>query len=157
MRHVGYVLDSSLLWAEKVDVLLLNVYHTIPPLPKIDEYLEEVLDFYLCGQIPENTEVEVLPEKLLDWKKDQLRVWGDFKLYAGIDLSTTRMHWWEFRAIFDSLPPDSQIKHAIGLRALNLNDIEDTKQREYYARAKQAVALEPIDVEMEYDAVMERR
>lgn len=157
MRRVGYVLDSSLLWAEKADILLLNVYRAIPDDPKqATGRLQGVLDFYLCGDRGEPDE-EPPREKLLDWRKDRLRIWGDFKVYAGIDLNTARMHWWEFMAIFNSLPPDSQIKHAIGLRALDLSELEDPKQREYYARAKRAIALEPVDYEAEYDAAMERR
>ena len=31
-------------------------------------------------------DAEPAPERLLDWKKDALRIWGDFRLYAGIDL-----------------------------------------------------------------------
>ena len=157
MRRVGYVLDSSLLWAEKADILLLNVYRFIPDDPKqAIRRLQGIFDFYLCGDDGEPDE-EPPREKLLDWQKDGARIWGDFRVYAGIDLNTARMHWWEFMAIFKSLPPDSQIKYAIALRALDLSEIEDTKQREHYARAKRAVALEPMDYEREYDAAMERR
>lgn len=151
---MGYVLDSPLLWAEKHDILLLNVFGGVMP-EREDEHLQGVLDFYFCGQLTEDAEPS--PERLLDWKKDALRIWGDFRVYAGIDLKTARMHWWEFRAIFDSLPPDSQIMTAMRYRSIDLGTIPDAKERARYARLKRAVALERVDYEAEYDAAMDRR
>ena len=72
-------------------------------------------------------------------------------------MKTARMHWWEFRAIFDSLPPDSQIMTAMRYRSIDLGTIPDAKERARYARLKRAVALERIDYEAEYDAAMDRR
>ena len=154
LKNVGYVLDSPLLWAEKHDILLLNVFGGVIPEHE-DEHLQGVLDFYFCGQLTEDA--EPAPERLLDWKKDALRIWGDFRVYAGIDLKTARMHWWEFRAIFDSLPPDSQIMTAMRYRSIDLGTIPDAKERARYARLKRAVALERVDYEAEYDAAMDRR
>ena len=154
LKNVGYVLDSPLLWAEKHDILLLNVFGGVMP-EREDEHLQGVLDFYFCGQLTEDA--EPAPERLLDWRKDALRIWGDFRVYAGIDLKTARMHWWEFRAIFDSLPPDSQIMTAMRYRSIDLGTIPDAKERARYARLKRAVALERVDYEAEYDAAMDRR
>lgn len=154
LENVGYVLDSPLLWAEKHDILLLNVFGGVMP-EREDEHLQGVLDFYFCGQLMEDA--DPAPERLLDWKKDALRIWGDFRVYAGIDLKTARMHWWEFRAIFDSLPPDSQIMTAMRYRSIDLGTIPDAKERARYARLKRAVALERVDYEAEYDAAMDRR
>ena len=113
MKYVGQVLTSPLLWAEKRDVVLLNVFSEIPN----DEagHFDGVLDFYFCGDVP-SADDPVPPEKLLDWEKDALRILGDFRVYAGIDLTRARMHWWEFMSVFNSLPPDSQIKFAIQYR-----------------------------------------
>lgn len=153
--NVGYVLDSPLLWAEKHDILLLNVFGGIIP-DREGEHLYGVLNFYFCGQELDK-DAEPAPERLLDWKKDALRIWGDFRLYAGIDLKTARMHWWEFRAIFDSLPPDSQIMTTMRYRGIDLGTIPDAKERARYARMKRAVALDRVDYEAEYDAAMDRR
>lgn len=89
--------------------------------------------------------------------KDALRIWGDFRVYVGIDLFTARMHWWQFMSIFRSLPPESQIKNAIYYRSVDMRRISDPKERERYADIKRAVALDPVDYEAEYDAAMARR
>lgn len=154
MKNVGCVLGSPLLWAEKHDILLLNVFHEIPQ--NEAEHLQGVLDFYFCGEPVSKDEPEP-SERLLDWTRDFIHIWADFKMYAGIDLTTARMHWWEFQALFQSLPPDSWIKTAISWRGMDLNQITDVKERARYARIKRQWALDPVDYEAEYDAAMERR
>ena len=154
LKNVGCVLGSPLLWREKHDILLLNVFGEIPQ--KEAEHLEGVLDFYFCGERSDNEEAAA-PERLLDWEKDFPHIWADFRLYAGLDLSETRMHGWEFNALFQSLPPDSWIKTAIRWRGTDLNEIKDQKERARYARIKRQWALDPVDYEAEYDAAMERR
>lgn len=153
MRNVGAVLDSSLFFSEKREVILLNIFGCIPA--DADTAFDAVIDFYLCGESAEG--MPEPPEKLLDWTKDSLTIWADFKLYAGIDLDKADMHWWAFRALFASLPPDSRIKTIIGLRGLDLAKIEDSQQRAAYETQRRAVALEPIDYEQQYDDFLERR
>lgn len=154
MQYVGKVLAAPLLWTEKRDIILLNVFHEIPS--NEAECLQGVLDFYFCGEPIDGNE-PAPKEPVLDWEKDALRIWGDFRVYAGIDLSTTRMHWWQFMAIFRSLPSESQIKFAIAYRGMDLSEIKDAKTRAQYAKIKRAVALQAVDYEAEYDEAMERR
>ena len=155
MDRVGRVLDSKLFLAEKVELLLYNVFGRAVPADR-EAALAAILYFYACGE-PASPDTPEPPEKLLDWAKDSPKIWADFRVYAGIDLDSVKMHWWEFRALFASLPPDAQIKDAIAWRGLDLAEIEDPKQRMIYARRKQAVALEPVDYEAEFDDALERR
>lgn len=146
------MLESPLRWEEKRDALLLNVFNKIPE--NEVECLKAVLDFYFCGESIKNDEPSP-KERLIDWKKDALRIKGDFRVYTGIDLSKERMHWWDFMAIFNSLPPDSQMMTVIRYRGMDLSEIQDAKERERYARIKRAVSLDPIDYEVEYDSAMD--
>lgn len=155
MKNVGRVLDSKLFYAEKVEVILLNVFGSLPPEEQIEKALLAVMDFYACGEAQSDNEKP--PERLLDWEQDSARIWADFRLYAGIDLDKANLHWWEFRALFNSLPPESQIMHAISVRAIDLSQIEDPRQRAAYERQKRAFALDSIDYDALYDNLWERR
>ena len=105
--------------------------------------MQAFLWFYRCGE--EQREVRQTRERLLDWEKDSASIWADFKLYAGIDLDREKLHWWEFMALFESLPGDASIKHKIELRALDLSKINDNDTRSQYAEAKALVALDPVE------------
>lgn len=152
---MGCVLDAKLFFAEKVELLLHNVFGRDIPADR-EAALAAIMDFYLCGD-PAPSDAPEPPERLLDWAADSPKIWADFRVYAGIDFDRINMHWWEFRALFASLPPDAQIKDAISWRGLDLSEIEDPKQRMIYARRKQAVALDPVNYEAEFDDAMERR
>lgn len=84
-------------------------------------------------------------ERILDWKIDSPTIWADFKIYAGIDLDKENMHWWEFMALFKSLPENAAIRDKMSIRGLDLSKIKDPQTREEYRIRKIAVALDRQD------------
>ena len=80
--------------------------------------------------------------KVLDWEKDSATIWADFRGYFGIDLDKENFHWWEFMALFESLPKDCAIKRIMGIRAIDLSKIKDPEIRAEYEEQKRLVALE---------------
>lgn len=56
--------------------------------------------------------------KFYDYEQDAMAIYASFKIYAGIDLydEIGRLHWIKFKAIFDALPDESQIKRIIKIR-----------------------------------------
>lgn len=136
----GLMWDSPLLLPEeKITLSLLNILGEIPP--DEEKHLAAIIDFYLCGE--SGRESEPAKERLLDWKADSAAVWADFRVYVGTDLDLERMHWWEFMALFRSLPEDARIRQIMELRAVDLSKIPDQKTRDDYARRKRLVTLEP--------------
>lgn len=132
--------DSPLLLPEeKCSLSLLNILGEIPP--DEEKHLAAIIDFYLCGE--SRRESEPAKERLLDWEADSAAIWADFRVYVGIDLDRERMHWWEFMALFRSLPEDARIRQIMELRAVDLSKIQDQKTRDDYARRKRMVTLEP--------------
>ena len=83
--NVGYVLDSPLLWAEKHDILLLNVCSAASCRIVRVSTLYGVLNFYFCGQELDKDD-EPAPERLLDWKKDALANLGRFSVIRGVSI-----------------------------------------------------------------------
>lgn len=80
--------------------------------------------------------------QLLDLKKDFWAVWADFKTYNGIDLTQQDMHWWQFMALFHSLPQGCQIKRRMEIRGIGsqeLSKMKDAKQRREIRRLAAAV------------------
>mgnify|MGYP001187490023 CR=1 FL=1 len=87
-----------------------------------------LLDFYNCG---ESTEGPAPPERLLDWERDSRLIWGDFRLHYGMDIDKEKMHWWQFMALFDSLPQESAIKRRMQIRGTKLSDVPKEKKSEF--------------------------
>ena len=70
-----------------------------------------------------------------------------------MDLKTVSLHWWEFMALLESLPENATIKQVMGLRGMDLSEIEDPKTREGYAKRKALVALDPPNEKDELEEV----
>lgn len=134
---IGRILESNLRQNEKASLVLLNTIGEIPQEPA--EWIEAILDFYCCGRPVSKSEPK---NKVLDWEKDSATIWADFRGYFGIDLDKENFHWWEFMALFESLPKDCAIKRIMGIRAIDLSKIKDPEIRAEYEEQKRLVALE---------------
>lgn len=119
-----------------------------PPAPLL--FLELFLQaawFCRCGlpNIPSEDDKQVL-----DLKKDFWAIWADFKTYNGIDLAQEDLHWWQFMALFQSLPQDCQIKRRISVRSMSYQDISKIKnprQRRELRRMQRLYSLRDEDVD----------
>ena len=63
-----------------------------------------------------------------------------FQQAYGIDLTTAKMHWWRFRALFAALPEDTRMFQILHARSVDLSRLEGA-EREHYARMKEMYAL----------------
>lgn len=134
-------LNPDLTQTEQVNIAMINAFGAIPE--AFEEALYQLLWFLSCG---EDARGPAPPEQLLDWEQDYFALWGDFRVYAGMDIRRVDyLHWWEFMAIFRSLPPDSQIKNRIRIRGIDLNKIKDPETREDYRREKELFSLNPVE------------
>lgn len=77
-----------------------------------------------------------------DWDVDAPCVIADFRHYYQMDLLRVNyLHWWEFRALFSALPPDSATMQRVHLRSLDLSEIPNKKKRSEFARRQREIAL----------------
>ena len=138
----GAMWSSPLTLHEKCALTFLNILGEIPE--NQEKWLDEILLFYQCGE-KENPVLPIPKERILDWKIDSPTIWADFKIYAGIDLDKENMHWWEFMALFKSLPENAAIRDKMSIRGLDLSKIKNSQTREEYRIRKIAVALDRQD------------
>lgn len=138
----GKMWAAPLTIQEKINLSFLNVLGEIPDKQQ-EEWLKAIMEFYSCNK---NTDrIKPSKDRLLDWEIDSPAIWADFMVYVGIDLDKTNMHWWEFMALFQSLPKDARIKQIISDRSIDLSKIKDPDLRAEYYDRKMAVSLDVID------------
>lgn len=51
------------------------------------------------------------------------------------------LHWWEFKALFLALPPDSRVMDRIRLRSWDLSKEKNADRRREIAKAQRMIAL----------------
>ena len=146
-------------------------------LPEFDRLIERrspteifraVLDFYAAdvsepdghGQLRTDTddsdnEGGAPSERVYSFRHDSEVIYAAFMQTYHIDLTRTRLHWRQFRALLRALPQECLFSQIVRYRAVNLADVPKT-EREHYRRMKRLYALPlPKSEQEKTDAITE--
>ncbi len=125
---------------------LCQQFYTGIHIPRVFvELWQGVIDFYLAGEQaaePAAAKPASRPDTgpAFDYRCDAPYIVAAFQQAYGIDLTTEKMHWFRFRALFAALPEDTLMAKIIGWRSADLADYEGS-MREHYAALKERFAL----------------
>ncbi len=109
-------------------------------LPLTEESVNAVIDFFSCGSMGQSGK-ESNDKPCFDFVKDSEYIYSAFLDVYGIDLTTKPLHWWEFMALFRSLPDDCQMCKIIHYRAVKIDDVPKS-QKAFYREMKLRYALD---------------
>lgn len=93
--------DSELMSFEKTSVIISLLFPE--DVPSEDE-LDECISWFLNGWCHDKSPKEKEKRKLLDFNKDQWRIYADFRQIYGINLNDCNLHWWEFMGMLWNMP-----------------------------------------------------
>lgn len=127
---------------ERLWLALNLVYECIDLIPDFESAVQGLLWFYRCGEPVDKRLVKhaeaVGTKRIYDYGQDAQYIYAAFMQQYGIDLcDIDYLHWWKFRAMFNSLGEDCMITKIIGYRATELSGL-DPKTRNAVAQ-KQAL------------------
>lgn len=108
-------------------------------LPQTKESLDAMLQFY-AGASTENNTGGGKNVRAYDFEKDSEYIFSAFLDSYGIDLTTAKLHWWRFKALFKSLPEDCQMCKIMMYRTIDLKKVPKD-QRKFYRDMKARYAL----------------
>lgn len=102
----------------------------------IEEAINKFIWFYCRGkekQQNNNRSSEMKKRgRIFSYKYDQDLIWSAF-YDKGIDLTVSKIHWWKFKAIFDSLPSECEFCKVIGYRCYDGKDEDMLHLKEEYS------------------------
>ena len=116
----------------------------IPP-QEAPEAFAALLKFYAGGKVPEAKEASAQragpPQELaFDYACDAPTIVAAFQQAYHIDLTTSRVHWWRFRALFSALPECTTMARIMSYRTMDLSGMQG-KELQRYAELKETFAL----------------
>lgn len=139
-------------------LLALNLYY-LNNIDDIQIAIKDMLWFYRCGKEEKNKElansnnVENKKEQIYSYEFDAEYIYSAFLEQYNIDLNKTKyLHWWKFKALFNSLKEDTQIVKIMGYRAMDLSKIKDKEMKAQYKKLKKIYALPDLRSEKEKQA-----
>lgn len=133
---------------EKLIPYAINLYFNNISLEYYEEAIEKILWFYKCGldEDSENTKNAKPNSKdmgqIYSFEYDSSYIYAAFLSQYNIDLQDIEnLHWWKFKAMFDSLKEDNLIVKIMNYRATDLSQIEDKEERERIKDMKEKFKL----------------
>lgn len=140
--------DTELTEEEKILQGLQLYYPVIPS--NIEEAYEKILYFYSRGkEIEDNKKVKQGKRifkrnnnRAYDFEIDANLIFSAFMTQYNINLNRDNLHWWEFMSLFNSLKDDTEIVKIMNYRTIDVNTIEDKKERKMYKQLQDYYSLE---------------
>ena len=140
--------DEELTEEEKI-LQGLQLYYPEIPNNKEEAY-KKILFFYSRGK-EDNAETKVKQGKRIfkrnsnrafDFEEDADLIFSAFMTQYSINLNRDNLHWWEFMSLFNSLKDDNEIVKIMNYRTIDVNTIEDKKERKMYKQLQDYYSLE---------------
>ena len=140
--------DTELTEEQKILQGLQLYYPVIPP--NIEEAYKKILYFYSRGkEIEDNKKVKQGKRifkrnnnRAYDFEIDADLIFSAFMTQYNINLNRENLHWWEFMSLFNSLKDDTEIVKIMNYRTIDVNTIEDKKERKMYKQLQDYYSLE---------------
>ena len=140
--------DTELTEEQKILQGLQLYYPEIPD--NVEEAYEKILYFYSRGkEIEDNKKVKQGKRifkrnnnRAYDFEVDANLIFSAFMTQYNINLNRDNLHWWEFMSLFNSLKDDTEIVKIMNYRTIDVNSIEDKKERKTYKQLQDYYSLE---------------
>ena len=142
--------DTELTEEQKILQGLQLYYPEIPD--NVEEAYEKILYFYSRGkEIEDNKKIKQGKRifkrnnnRAYDFEVDANLIFSAFMTQYNINLNRENLHWWEFMSLFNSLKDDTEIVKIMNYRTIDVNSIEDKKERKMYKQLQDYYSLENV-------------
>ena len=88
-------------------------------------------------------------KRIYSYEFDAEYIYSAFMEQYKIDLNKEHLHWWKFKALFNSLNEEVLFSKIMSYRAIDLSKIKDKDMKKYYKKMKKLYALPDLRSEEE--------
>ena len=129
--------DEMICDEERALAIVYKIFGFIPD-KKIDKFLDKAILFLQCGETTKNQNLKKVD---MDFKQDFKYINASFMSDYHIDLSKSDMHFWQFIFLIQGLTENCILSRIRNLRNIDVNEINDPKERKKIVEAQNQVAL----------------
>ena len=120
------------------------------PETDLQQFLDKAALFLQCGKTADECGAN---KKDMDFWHDRAYINASFMSDYKLDLSTAKLHWWQFCELIQGLTENCVLSRVREIRNYDLNEIKDSKSKAKMAKAKEAVALPVKHTREELEAI----
>ncbi len=150
----NYIQEHEELTEEDI-IYILKLYYPIIP-QDIEKAVNYIFWFYRCGddEKESNSTSTGNNKRIFDYEEDGQYIYSAFLSQYRIDLQEIAyLHWWKFKALFESLSEDNEIVKIMQYRAMDLSKIKDKEQKKFYKKMQKLYALKEKISEADQEAL----
>lgn len=147
--------NSNIEEKDKV-TLALNLYFydiNIKNEEELKKSVNDILWFYRCGKEETTSQgketKKETSKRIYSYEFDAEYIYSAFMEQYKIDLNKEHLHWWKFKALFNSLNEEVLFSKIMSYRAIDLSKIKDKDMKKYYKKMKKLYALPDLRSEEE--------
>lgn len=129
-----------------VDTLFCWLGNQLPKVEQLNEAIDKMWWFYRCGEPLDsriNSSGTKHTKRLYDYDIDSALIVSAFADTYGIDLVSSKMHWWQFKAYFAGLNESTRFVKVMSYRGMDLSQFKG-KMRSFYADMQKMYALPEV-------------
>ena len=148
--------DKEIPDIEKIKMALNLYYYEPSKIKDVNLAIKDILWFYKCGKekeeinVDEESNIKNRQKQIYSYEFDAEYIYSAFMEQYNIDLnSISYLHWWKFKALFNSLNENVLFSKIMGYRAMDLTKIKDKDMKKYYKKLKKLYALPDMRTEEE--------
>lgn len=152
--------DRNLSDEIKIMQALQLYYYEPDKITDIRKAIDDILWFYKCGKERQGSnsreEGETTQERIkqiYSYEFDDEYIFSAFLEQYGIDLNEIKyMHWWKFKALFNSLNEKTQFVKIMSYRNMNIAKIKDKEMKSHYKKMQELYKLPDMRTEEEKES-----
>lgn len=133
------VTSGAELTAEALGDLLCRFYRNMVP-PDAPAAVDALLWFYRCGEEEAGAGGASGRARVYDFDQDAGALYASFLTAFGMDLSTDRVHWWQFRRLMFALPAETPFSQRLHYRTADTSSM-GREQKRHYQKMKALYAV----------------
>lgn len=146
--------DNEINQEAKIMQAINLFYPKAEQIKDIKKAVEDIMWFYCCGKETKSSNgKEESNKQIYSYEFDDEYIYSAFRDQYNINLQSIEyLHWWEFKAMFQSLKEDNLIVKIMGYRSVNLAAIKDKEEKKFYKKMKKLYALPDMRTEEQKEA-----
>lgn len=147
--------DKTLIDFERFQIIKELLFPAEVPPPG---EMQECIGWFLNGWCHDRSPKEKEKRKLLDFNRDQWRIYADFRQIYSINLNEADLHWWEFMGMLWNMPErQSSFLQVIDIRRKKIKAKMSKEEKEAIRQAQYIYGLEDVEDKKKREFSLEER
>ncbi len=137
--RLAFTKEQSAVSFARMIVLIFEDNEKCPPVTA--ETMQMLMDFFSPFAKQGGNGGGFRQKKQFDYDFDADKIYAAFIQQYGIDLAKVNMHWWLFKALFDSISDETHFGKILQYRGMDLSSVKNKDMKKHYEHMKRVYAL----------------